>query len=125
MLQDTNTVQNNDDECVITIIADLIFIAFSAVLYLMRLEPRMKNHATRDNANFKEVQFFEMRLRLYYDNDNLSIAIYILNKYFKLFYFIIAPRICCYYNYLITPFAITSVNEFCIVRLHNNIHDYI
>lgn len=44
MLQDTNVVKSNDDEYAITTITDLIFIAFSAVLYLMRLKPSMKNH---------------------------------------------------------------------------------
>lgn len=62
MLQDTN-VKSNDDECAITIIADLIFIIFFCSSIFNAFRQRKIINTTYDSANCKEIEFLAMYLR--------------------------------------------------------------
>lgn len=56
MLQDTNAVKSNDDECAIRTIADLIFIIFFCYSIFNAFQERKIMNITR--AYFKEIEFF-------------------------------------------------------------------
>lgn len=74
ILQDTNAIKSNDDECAITTIADLIFIIFSAVLYLMYSESE-KSRIQRVIV-LTLTKFSEICPRFYDNHVNFSITTY-------------------------------------------------